>query len=99
MEKKPYLRSWFTGRRLVWLGVALSFLYWTGDSLADAYLFHEGTFLDRLFPLDDPDWLLTRTLAEIERNRGVLYDPDVADACLKLFAEKRIAFGDVAGVA
>jgi len=28
------------------------------------------------------------TLQEIENNRGVLYDADVADACLKLFREK-----------
>ena len=27
-------------------------------------------------------------LAEIEKNRGRLYDPDVADACLRLFREK-----------
>ncbi|MES9938538.1 MAG: HD-GYP domain-containing protein, partial [Sedimenticola sp.] len=27
-------------------------------------------------------------LAEIEKNRGVLYDPDVVDACLKLFREE-----------
>jgi len=27
-------------------------------------------------------------LAEIEANRGVLYDPLVVDACLKLFREK-----------
>jgi PAS domain S-box-containing protein/putative nucleotidyltransferase with HDIG domain len=28
-------------------------------------------------------------LEEISQNRGVLYDPEVVDACLKLFAEKR----------
>ena len=28
-------------------------------------------------------------LEEIEQRRGVLYDPDVADACLRLFREKR----------
>ena len=28
-------------------------------------------------------------LEEISRNKGVLYDPDVADACLRLFKEKR----------
>lgn len=27
-------------------------------------------------------------LAEITKNRGVLYDPDVVDACVKLFSEK-----------
>lgn len=31
-------------------------------------------------------------LAEISSNRGRLYDPDVADACLKLFAEGRFGF-------
>ena len=29
-----------------------------------------------------------KALAEITQNRGVLYDPDVVDACLKLFSEK-----------
>jgi HD-GYP domain-containing protein (c-di-GMP phosphodiesterase class II) len=27
-------------------------------------------------------------LEEIEKNKGILYDADVADACLKLFREK-----------
>ena len=27
-------------------------------------------------------------LAEIEKNKGVLYDPEVVDACLRLFREK-----------
>jgi HD-GYP domain-containing protein (c-di-GMP phosphodiesterase class II) len=27
-------------------------------------------------------------LEEISQNRGVLYDPEVVDACLKLFTEK-----------
>jgi len=31
-------------------------------------------------------------LEEISQNRGTLYDPDVADACLKLFAEKGFRF-------
>ncbi len=31
---------------------------------------------------------LTDALAEIERGRGTAYDPDVADACLRLFREK-----------
>jgi len=30
-----------------------------------------------------------KALEEISRNRGVLYDPDVVDACLKLFKENR----------
>ena len=31
-------------------------------------------------------------LAEIEKNKGVLYDPGVGAACLKLFGEKRFTF-------
>ena len=31
-------------------------------------------------------------LEEISRNKGVLYDPEVADACLKLFAENKFKF-------
>jgi HD-GYP domain-containing protein (c-di-GMP phosphodiesterase class II) len=31
---------------------------------------------------------ITDALAEIERNRGVLYDPNVVDACLSLFREE-----------
>jgi HD-GYP domain-containing protein (c-di-GMP phosphodiesterase class II) len=27
-------------------------------------------------------------LEEIEKNKGIIYDADVADACLKLFREK-----------
>jgi len=34
-------------------------------------------------------------LAEISQNKGVLYDPDVVDACLKLFSEKRFTFEQV----
>ncbi|RPJ63110.1 MAG: HD domain-containing protein [Dehalococcoidia bacterium] len=36
-----------------------------------------------------------RALEEITRNRGKLYDPEVVDACLKLFNEKRFQFEDV----
>jgi len=32
------------------------------------------------------------SLNEIEKNRGVLYDTDVTDACLKLFREKDFQF-------
>lgn len=32
------------------------------------------------------------TLAEIERGRGTAYDPEVANACLKLFRDGRFAF-------
>jgi HD-GYP domain-containing protein (c-di-GMP phosphodiesterase class II) len=31
---------------------------------------------------------LDQALAEIERNRGRFYDPQVVDACLRLFREK-----------
>jgi PAS domain S-box-containing protein len=31
-------------------------------------------------------------LEEIQKNRGALYDPEVTDACLKLFREKRYVF-------
>jgi PAS domain S-box-containing protein len=33
-------------------------------------------------------------LEEIDKNKGVQYDPDVAAACLKLFREKRFSFKD-----
>ena len=32
---------------------------------------------------------IDEALEEISRNRGVLYDPEVVDACLKLFSEMR----------
>jgi putative two-component system response regulator len=32
---------------------------------------------------------IDKALAEISKNRGVLYDPEAADACLKLFGEKQ----------
>ena len=31
---------------------------------------------------------LDKALAEIERGRGILYDGDVVDACLRLYREK-----------
>jgi HD-GYP domain-containing protein (c-di-GMP phosphodiesterase class II) len=31
-------------------------------------------------------------LDEIEKNKGILYDSDVVDACQKLFRENRFAF-------
>ena len=31
---------------------------------------------------------MDETLEEISQNRGVLYDAEVVDACLKLFTEK-----------
>jgi PAS domain S-box-containing protein/putative nucleotidyltransferase with HDIG domain len=38
---------------------------------------------------------IKEALAEISKNKRVLYDPDVVDACQKLFAEKRFAFEQV----
>ena len=35
---------------------------------------------------------LDKALDEITRNRGLLYDPQVVDACLKLFSEKGFSF-------
>jgi len=35
---------------------------------------------------------IDKALEEISQNRGVLYDSEVADACLKLFAEKGFEF-------
>jgi len=31
-------------------------------------------------------------LEEISKNRGILYDPEVVDACIKLFKEKGFKF-------
>ena len=35
---------------------------------------------------------IDEALEEISQNRGVLYDPEVVDACLRLFTEKGFAF-------
>ena len=35
---------------------------------------------------------IDEALEEISQNRGVLYDPEVVDACLKLFTEKGFTF-------
>ena len=35
---------------------------------------------------------IDKALKEISQNRGILYDPKVVDACLKLFREKRFTF-------
>ncbi len=35
---------------------------------------------------------LDKALEEISQNRGILYDPEVVDVCLKLFAEKKFEF-------
>ncbi len=39
-----------------------------------------------------PSLGIDAALEEIEKNRGILYDPDVVDACLILFHEKGFAF-------
>jgi len=41
-----------------------------------------------------PSLGLDAALAEITRQRGVLYDPAVVDSCLKLFREKNYVFPD-----
>jgi HD-GYP domain-containing protein (c-di-GMP phosphodiesterase class II) len=38
---------------------------------------------------------IDKALEEISQNRGVLYDPEVVDTCLKLFAEKKFTFDTV----
>ena len=35
---------------------------------------------------------IDKALEEISRNRGVLYDPEVVDVCVKLFTEKTFQF-------
>jgi HD-GYP domain-containing protein (c-di-GMP phosphodiesterase class II) len=35
---------------------------------------------------------IERALQEIAQNRSILYDPEVVDACLKLFTEERFKF-------
>ncbi|MDI3548085.1 MAG: hypothetical protein PWR10_1737 [Halanaerobiales bacterium] len=36
---------------------------------------------------------IDKALDEISKNRGFLYDPEVVDACIKLFAKKGFMFG------
>jgi HD-GYP domain-containing protein (c-di-GMP phosphodiesterase class II) len=36
---------------------------------------------------------IDEALEEISQNKGILYDPEVVDACLRLFTEKGFAFG------
>jgi PAS domain S-box-containing protein len=36
---------------------------------------------------------IDKALEEISKNKGILYDPEVADACIKLFKEKGFKFG------
>jgi putative nucleotidyltransferase with HDIG domain len=35
---------------------------------------------------------IDKALEEIEKNKGILYDPEVVDACIKLFKEKEFKF-------
>lgn len=35
---------------------------------------------------------LNKALAEIKKNKGVLYEPEVVDACLELFNKRKISF-------
>jgi PAS domain S-box-containing protein/putative nucleotidyltransferase with HDIG domain len=37
---------------------------------------------------------IDKALGQISRNRGILYDPRVVDACVRLFTEKRFEFPD-----
>jgi len=39
-----------------------------------------------------PAFGIDKALEEISKNRGILYDPEVTDACLKLFKEKGFKF-------
>ena len=39
-----------------------------------------------------PAHSIDMALEEIQKNNGVLYDPDVVDACLKLFTKKKFRF-------
>jgi len=39
-----------------------------------------------------PAWGIDKALEEISKNKGILYDPKVADACLKLFKRKEFKF-------
>jgi response regulator RpfG family c-di-GMP phosphodiesterase len=38
---------------------------------------------------------MDKTLAEITKNSGILYDPNVVKACLKLIQDKGFEFDDV----
>ena len=39
-----------------------------------------------------PALIIDKALDEISQNKDILYDPKVADACLKLFKEKEFKF-------
>lgn len=36
--------------------------------------------------------VIDKALEEISKNKGILYDPEVVDACIKLFKEKEFKF-------
>jgi HD-GYP domain-containing protein (c-di-GMP phosphodiesterase class II) len=38
---------------------------------------------------------LKKTVDELMDNRGILYDPDVVDACLSLLRESRFNFNEI----
>ena len=35
-----------------------------------------------------PAWGIDKALEEISKNKGILYEPEVVDVCIKLFKEK-----------
>jgi len=39
-----------------------------------------------------PPFGIDKALEEIEKNKGTKYDPDVVDACIRLFKEKDFKF-------
>ncbi|PKP56251.1 hypothetical protein CVT91_13600, partial [Candidatus Atribacteria bacterium HGW-Atribacteria-1] len=39
-----------------------------------------------------PAWGIDKALEEISKNKSILYDPEVVDACLKLFKKKEFKF-------
>jgi HD-GYP domain-containing protein (c-di-GMP phosphodiesterase class II) len=39
-----------------------------------------------------PSLGINAALEEIEKNRGILYEPEVVDVCLRLFREDRFSF-------
>jgi HD-GYP domain-containing protein (c-di-GMP phosphodiesterase class II) len=42
-----------------------------------------------------PSLGIERALEEIEREKGLVYDPDVVDACLGLFRDGEFSFRDL----
>ncbi len=51
------------------------------------------TQIDILRPYGRGTATADMALAEIENNRGILYDAKIVDACLRLFREKDFTFG------